>query len=122
MTAQQKKVDSFKIAQQVVEALQEKKGIDITLLDLRHIGNSISDYFIICSGNSDTQIGALTDSVEKDLKEKFGQTPWKKEGLQQKNWIILDYIDVVVHVFMKNTRSFYDLENLWGDAKVTRYE
>ncbi len=122
MTSQEKKVDSKKIAQHVIEALQEKKGLDIVKLDLRHIGNAVADYFIICSGNSDTQVSALTDGVEKELKEKLKQYAWRKEGMQQSQWIILDYIDVVVHIFMKSNRQFYDLENLWGDAKATRYE
>jgi len=122
MTLEQKKADAKQTARLAVEALQEKKGLDIALLDLTHIGNSVADYFIICTGNSDTQLGALTDSVEKELKEKIQQTPWRKEGTQQNQWVILDYIDVVVHIFMKSTRQFYDLENLWGDAKVTRFE
>jgi ribosome-associated protein len=96
----------------------EKKAIDIAVLDLREVKNAIADYFVICSGNSDTQVDAITDSIESEVKKESGQNAWHKEGVQNKEWILLDYLDVVCHVFRKDRRTFYDLEEFWGDAKI----
>ena len=98
-----------------------KKGFDVTVLDLRQVHNAITDYFILCSGNSDTQVDAITDSVEEEVYKALSQNPWHREGKQNKEWILLDYADCVVHVFKKDRREFYGLENLWGDAIFTYY-
>ena len=110
------------VAQIAVEALQEKKGIDIVVLDLREVKNAVVDYFVICSGNSDTQVDALRNSVEDMMWKNLGVSVWHKEGIQQREWILLDYVDVVVHIFKKERRRFYGLEELWGDAEATTYE
>lgn len=102
--------------------MQEKKATDITILDLREVTHAISDYFVICSGNSDTQVDAISDSIEDEVRKKCKQKPWKQEGRNNKEWILVDYVDVVAHVFSKEKRTFYGLEELWGDAQITRIE
>lgn len=106
----------------VVQGMSEKKAHDIVILDLRKVKNAVADYFIICSGNSDTQIDAICDSIEEFVYKVSKQSPWKKEGRQNKEWILLDYIDVVAHIFKKDKRQFYSLEELWGDAVITPVE
>ncbi|MCS7005593.1 MAG: ribosome silencing factor [Cytophagales bacterium] len=115
--------DSFaqRLVDTIILGMLEKKASDVVVLDLRGIKNAITDFFVICSGNNDSQVDAITDSVEKEVFKRIGEEPWKKEGSAFKEWIILDYIDVVVHIFRKEKRIFYGLEELWGDAKITRY-
>ncbi|GAB3549112.1 ribosome silencing factor [Spirosoma fluminis] len=102
----------------VVRGMQEKKGQDIVIMDLRNVKNAICDYFVICSGNSDTQIDAISTSIEEEVYKISHQDPWHREGKMNREWILLDYVDVVAHVFKKDRRSFYDLEQLWGDAEI----
>jgi ribosome-associated protein len=111
-------IDSDKLSELVVKGMQEKKGLDIVVLNLKHIKNAVADYFIICSGNSDTQVDAITDSIEEEIHKSSQQNPWHKEGNENKEWILLDYVDVVAHVFKKDRRAFYALEELWGDATI----
>lgn len=106
----------------IVRGMQEKKGQDIVVMDLRNVRNAICDYFVICSGNSDTQIDAIATSVEEEVYKASKQDPWHKEGKMNREWILLDYVDVVAHVFKKDRRSFYDLEQLWGDAEIQQIE
>lgn len=105
----------------VVEALKDIKAEEIIELDLRNIDEAITDYFIICHGTSNTQVGALSDSVFKKIKDELGLFPKAQEGKVSGNWIILDYFDVVVHIFHKEAREFYQLEELWNDAKAVEY-
>ncbi|MBD2699450.1 ribosome silencing factor [Spirosoma sp. BT702] len=102
----------------VVRGMQEKKAQDIVVMDLRHVKNAICDYFVICSGNSDTQIDAISSSIEEEVYKASKQDPWHREGKTNREWILLDYVDVVAHVFKKDRRAFYDLEQLWGDAEI----
>ncbi|GAB4023523.1 ribosome silencing factor [Spirosoma koreense] len=102
----------------VVRGMQEKKAQDIVVMDLRNVKNAICDYFVLCSGNSDTQIDAISTSIEEEVYKASKQDPWHKEGKLNREWILLDYVDVVAHVFKKERRSFYDLEQLWGDAEI----
>ncbi len=106
----------------IINGIQEKKGNDIVRLDLRNIHSSVADYFVICHAESSTQIKAIADSVEKEVFEATGQDPYKKEGLQHAEWILLDYFDVVVHIFRTDKRAFYGLEDLWGDAEFEHYK
>ncbi|WP_375445013.1 ribosome silencing factor [uncultured Fibrella sp.] len=103
----------------VVKGMQEKKGQDIVVMDLRHVKNAITDFFVICSGNSDTQIDAIAGSIEEEILKVSRVFPMNREGKLNREWILLDYVDVVVHVFKKERRAFYDLEQLWGDAEMT---
>ena len=105
----------------IAKGMEDKKASDIVVMDLRGIKNSFTDFFVICSGNSDTQIEAISDSVE-EITEKFKEKPTRSEGKNNNQWILMDYIDVVAHIFLKDKRSFYGLEELWGDAKITRLE
>ena len=105
------------LTDQVIEAMQEKKGYDIVTLDLSKIENSVCKMFVICHGTSKTQVGAISDEVYAYVKKNNGQTPWHMEGYQNAEWILLDYVDVVVHVFTEETRKFYNLEGLWADAE-----
>ena len=117
-----KELSSKDLSELVAKGMAEKKGQEITILDLRKVKNSITDFFVICSGNSDTQIDALANSVEDEVY-KFSKTePWQKEGKANGEWILIDYVDVVVHIFNKDRRKHYDLEELWGDAIVTHLE
>lgn len=102
--------------------MQEKKAIEVKMLDLRAFKNAVTDFFVICSCSSDTHTAAIKDSVEKIVKEQVDISPWKTEGENNREWILLDYVDVVVHIFLKDKRSFYGLEDLWGDAKITEFE
>ncbi|CCH55521.1 iojap-like protein [Fibrisoma limi BUZ 3] len=106
----------------VVKGMQEKKATDVVVMDLRNVKNAICDYFVICSGNSDTQIDAISTSIEEEVYKASHQDPWHKEGKLNREWILLDYVDVVAHVFKKDRRSFYDLEQLWGDAEIQYVE
>lgn len=106
----------------IVHGMKEKKAQDITIVDLKSIKNAVADYFIICSGNSDTQVDAITDSIENEVYKITSQNPWHKEGKSNNEWVLLDYVDVVAHVFHKDKRKFYSLEELWGDAQITNIE
>lgn len=117
-----KDISSEELSKWVVDGMQEKKAMDVVVMDLREVKHAIADYFIICSGNSDTQIDAISDSVEEQVHKNLKENPWKREGQQNKEWILLDYVDVVAHIFNKEKRTFYGLEELWGDAKITRIE
>ncbi len=106
----------------VVEGLQEIKGQNITVLDLREIENAVTDFFIIAEGNSNTQVNSLADSVHKVVRENVGDKPWHIEGRENSEWVLMDYVTAVVHIFQTGIREFYDLESLWGDAEVTTIE
>ena len=103
------------IARLAVDAILEKKGRDILVLDVHEV-SGIADIFIVATGDSDLQIRAIVDSVRANLKEKAGERPWHVEGSDHHQWVLLDYVDLVVHVFQNETRAFYSLERLWGDA------
>ncbi len=110
------------LVNQIIDGLTDIKGEDITILDLRNLENSICDFFVICSGNSNTQVNALADAVEKSVRENLKDKPWHTEGTTNAEWILLDYVSVAVHIFQKQVRDFYDLEGLWGDATITKWE
>jgi ribosome-associated protein len=105
----------------IIEAIQDVKGKQIVKLDLRKIHDAPVSYFIICEGTSNTQVKAIADTVQKQLKDKLGVFPSRVEGSPGAQWILVDYFDTVVHVFYPETREFYDLEGLWDDAFVTTY-
>ena len=115
-------VTSQELATSIVEAMQEKKAVEICMIDLRQVKNSIADFFVICSGNSDTQVDAIKNSVEGMTFKDLGEKPWKTEGAQEKEWILLDYGNVVAHVFQKAKRKFYGLEELWGDGIIKNFD
>lgn len=115
-------MNSDELSQIVIRGMQEKKAEDIVIMDLKHVKNAVADYFIICTGNSDTQLDAIFQSIEKEVYKASEENPWHREGTNNKEWILLDYVDVVAHVFKKDRRNFYALENMWGDAIATWIE
>ncbi|MDQ2794409.1 ribosome silencing factor [Hymenobacter sp. UYCo722] len=114
--------DSDTLADLVVRGMQDKKAADIVVLNLKELKNAVADYFIICSANSDTQLEAVARSVEEEIEKVTGESPWQTEGRTNREWVLLDYVDVVVHVFLRDRRKFYALEELWGDADISYIE
>jgi ribosome-associated protein len=115
--------DSVSVEQKkelILEAIKEKKGHEIVSIDLSEVENSICDCFIICHGESVTQVGAITESIERKLKDEALIKAHHVEGLQNSQWVLLDYFDILVHVFQEEFRAFYRLEELWADGKVTK--
>ena len=115
-------LDSKNLSDLIVKGMQDKKALEITVLDLREVKNAVADYFVLCSGNSDTQLDAISDAIEEVVFKNSKQDPWKREGKNNKEWILIDYVNVVAHVFKKDKRQFYALEELWGDAKISAFE
>ncbi|MGX5818385.1 ribosome silencing factor [Chitinophaga lutea] len=106
-----------KIFTTIIKAIQDKKGENIVSLDLRKIPEAVADFFIICEANSSTQVKAIADFVEEEVKLRTEETPYKHEGFTAQQWILVDYVNIVVHVFIPETRKFYSLEEMWSDAE-----
>ncbi|MCI0750912.1 MAG: ribosome silencing factor [Flammeovirgaceae bacterium] len=118
MPKKRKDAGSQKLCDAIVKGMQEKKAADIVLMDLRKVKNAVADFFIVCSGNSDKQLDAIAESVDVEVFKAVKENPWHIEGKNNKEWMLLDYINVVAHVFRKDRREFYALERLWGDADI----
>jgi len=114
-----KKINKDELLVNIIKGIEEVKGNDIDILDLREIENTVCDYFIICNGNSNTQVNAIVNSVQKTVSKELKDKPWHVEGSDNAEWVLMDYVDIVVHVFQKHVREFYNIEGLWGDAKIT---
>jgi ribosome-associated protein len=114
-----KKISKDELLINIIKGIEEVKGNDIDILDLREIENTVCDYFIICNGNSNTQVNAIVNSVQKTVSKELKDKPWHIEGSDNAEWVLMDYVDIVVHVFQKHVREFYNIEGLWGDAKIT---
>jgi len=110
-------LNSKQLSLKLANLTLSKKASDTKILDLRRL-TTITDFFVICTGGSDTHVKAISDAVI-DGSRKFGEKPWHREGTGSKSWVLLDYVDVVVHIFLNETRKFYGLEKLWGDAEIT---
>jgi len=106
----------------ILNGIEDVKGKEITILDLREIENTVCDYFIICEGTSNTQVNAIVNSIQKKVSKTLHDKPWHIEGTENAEWVLMDYVNVVVHVFQKHIRAYYDIESLWGDAKTTVIE
>ena len=119
---QKKQADADQIVAEIIKGIEEVKGQEIQILDLRDIENTVCDYFVICSGNSNTQVNAIVNSVQKLVSKSLKEKPWHIEGSDNAEWVLMDYVHVVVHVFQKHIREFYDIEGLWGDAKSVSIE
>ena len=107
---------------EIIKGIEEVKGDNISIIDLREIENTVCDYFILCDGNSNTQVSAIAASIQKTVSKSIKDKPWHVEGEANAEWILLDYVNVAVHVFQKHVRTFYNLEELWGDGKITNIE
>ena len=115
-------VNSDLLITEIVKGIEEVKGENISILDLREIENSVCDYFIICEGNSNTQVNAISSSIQKLVSKSLKDKPWHVEGESNGEWVLLDYVNVVAHVFQREVRQFYNLEGLWGDAVITNIQ
>ncbi|MFD0998929.1 ribosome silencing factor [Ohtaekwangia kribbensis] len=122
MAKKRKGANSEKLSEVIVKGMQEKKALDIVIMDLRKVKNAVADFFIVCSGNSDKQLDAIADSIDAEVFKALKENPWHVEGKNNKEWMLLDYTDVVAHVFRKDRREFYALERLWGDAEITEID
>lgn len=114
-----KNASSDQLIAEIIKGIEQVKGNEITILDLRDIENTVCEYFVICEGNSNTQVNAISGSVQKTVSKNLKDKPWHVEGEGNAEWVLIDYVNVVVHIFQKQVREFYDIESLWGDAKVT---
>ena len=114
-----KHVSTDQLISIILKGVDELKGENIQLIDLREIDNTVCDYFVVCSGNSNTHVNAISSSVKKVVGKEAQEKPMHIEGETQANWILMDFVNVVVHIFQKPTRELYDIEGLWGDAHIT---
>jgi len=116
-----KKVSNDDLIANIIKGIEDVKGNDIDILDLREIDNTVSDYFIICNGNSNTQVNAIVNSIQKVVSKELKDKPWHVEGSENAEWVLMDYVNVVVHVFQKHIREYYNIEGLWGDDSIKNY-
>lgn len=117
-----KPISSELIVEYAIKGIEEKKGKNIQVFDLRGQEHAVCDFFVICNADSKTQVDAIAYSVEHEVKQGTGESPWQGEGYGNAEWILIDYVNVVVHVFQTQVREFYRLEGLWADAKITNIE
>ena len=111
-----------KLLEIVIEGLKNNKAKDIHVLNLKNLETAVSEYFIVCNGTSKTHVSSTAQSVEKEVKTVLGEHPWKKEGYTNGEWVLVDFSSIVVHVFQKEVRNFYNIEELWADAEITILE
>lgn len=111
---------SKKLSEAIVKGMQEKKALDIVVLDLNSVKNAVADFFVICSGSSDKQLSAIADSVDEVVFKTLKENPWHTEGKHNKEWLLIDYTTVVAHIFKRDRREFFALEKLWGDAEMIK--
>ena len=122
MAKKRKGGNSEKLCDAIVKGMQEKKAVDILVMDLRKVKNAVADFFVICSGGSDKQLDAIAESIDEEVYKSVKENPWHVEGKSNKEWMLLDYFDVVAHIFRKDRRDFFALEKLWGDAEMTEIQ
>ena len=115
------KYSSNKLITNIIKSIEEVKGKEVILIDMKKIDNTPCDYFIICDGSSNTQVSAIVSKIKKNVSKLLSEKPLNIEGLENCKWVLIDYINVVVHVFQKEIRQYYNIENLWGDAKHTKF-
>lgn len=113
---------SSKLLKVIVRAIQDKKGEHVVSLDLRKIPEAVADFFIICEAGSSVQVKAIADEIETQVKQECGEFPYRQEGYQALQWVLVDYVNVVVHIFQKETRKFYRLEEMWHDGVMMEHE
>ncbi|MCW4468821.1 ribosome silencing factor [Flavobacterium sp. MFBS3-15] len=114
-----KNVNNDDLLANIIKGIEEVKGNDIDILDLREIDNTVCDYFVICNGTSNTQVNAIVHSIQKIVSRELKDKPWHVEGTENGEWVLMDYVNIVVHVFQKHIREYYNIESLWGDARIT---
>lgn len=104
----------------IIAGIENVKGLDVSLLDLRDLENTVCGYFIVCSGSSNTHVNAIVNSIQKTVSKELKEKPYHTEGSENAEWVLIDYVNVVVHVFQNHIRTYYNIEELWGDAKTTK--
>ena len=104
----------------IISGIDNVKGLEVSLLDLRDIENTVCSYFVVCTGSSNTHVNAIVGSIQKTVSKELKEKPFHTEGNDNAEWVLIDYINVVVHVFQRQTRKYYNIEELWGDAKATK--
>jgi ribosome-associated protein len=122
MPRKKAKSESLVLAETIIEGIQDKKGKYIVQMNLSEVKSSVCNFFVICHGTSRTQVEAIADSIEDKVRIKLKEKPWHREGFANAEWVLLDYVDVVVHIFQEKTRDFYQLEKLWADAEIQKIE
>ena len=122
MPRKKKKNNTEILSDEIVAAMLEKKAIAPVIIDFKKIQNTIADLFIICHGTSRTHVEAIADGIIMDVKKNTGQIPWHREGFENAEWILIDYSDIIVHIFQESRRNFYNLEQLWADAEITKID
>ena len=110
--------DNQLLIETIIDGIQDVKGKDIVVLDMEKLPNSVAQYFVICSGDSSTQVDSIAQTIARKTKTELHEKPWHQEGMNNAEWVLLDYVNVVVHVFYRDRRQFYNLEDLWADAKT----
>jgi ribosome-associated protein len=113
-------VEKKALLENIIKGIEEVKGYDITILNFTELENTITDYFVICTGGTNTQVSAISNSVERFVRKNSKDKPWHVEGIENQQWVLMDYVSIVVHIFQPEFREYYDLENLWGDVEITR--
>jgi len=116
-----KEITENKLLESIIESIKEKKGKEIVQIDLTKLQNPITNYFVICHGNSPTQVEAIAENIEKNLKQQFSMKIKHTEGKKNSQWVLIDLFDVIVHVFHEETRRYYNLEQLWADGEFKKY-
>ena len=117
-----KQINDDDLLANIIKGIEDVKGENIDILDLRAIDNTVCDYFVICNGNSNTQVNAIVGSIQKLVSKELKDKPWHVEGTENGEWVLMDYVNIVVHVFQKHIREYYRIESLWGDANITTIE
>jgi len=118
----EEEIATEELLEKIIKGIQDKKGKEILTLNISKIENSICDYFVICHGTSSTHVDAIIDSIEQKVKKELNEKPYHKEGLDNLTWVLIDYASIIIHVFQKDYRDFYNLEDLWADAPMHKYQ
>ena len=116
------KVDSSRLSSYIADCMENKKAEEIRIIDLKKIKNSVTDYFVLATGNSNTHVDSIADGIEADVYKKYKEIPWKKEGKDNSEWVLIDFVNVVAHVFDEEKRNLYNLETLWGDGIIKDFK
>ena len=116
------KSEDKSLVDEILYGIEDVKGVEVHIMDLSKISNTVCKLFILCTGTSNTHVAAIANSVKKNVSKKLKEKPYSMEGIENQEWVLIDYVDVVVHIFQREIREFYDIENLWGDAKIINVE
>tara|TARA_B000000475_G_scaffold53700_1_gene42134 strand:+ start:3410 stop:3784 length:375 start_codon:yes stop_codon:yes gene_type:complete len=115
------KINSDKLSKFIANCMDDKKAEDIRIINLKEINNSVTDYFVLATGNSNIHIDAIADGIQENVFKEYNERPWKKEGIENREWILIDFVNVVAHIFDEKKRNLYELEKLWGDGIINNY-